>query len=277
MINLKRHLSLLNKISLVLIAAAILTGCGKEQLKTKYVARVNDAYLTKKELASLIDTTSVNTLHKSEVIRNWINREILFQKAKKEGILQQDNYKGLIKNSGKELAGALLLDSYISSVTINFEQRDLINYFEENSNDFKLRDKTYLLNIIHFSNEDRAVEFRSLVIDSDWKKAMNVFYGDSAIISLESKLLLREQDVYSIKVLRVVKRLHPLEISIVISEREGYYTVVQVLKKYLEGSLPSFALIKQDVERRFIAEKRKELMENYMKDLYSRNEIEVIN
>ena len=277
MINLKRHLSLLNKISLVLIAAAILTGCGKEQPKTEYVARVNDAYLTKKELASLIDTTSVNTLHKSEVIRNWINREILFQKAKKEGILQQDDYKGLIKNSGKELAGVLLLDSYISAVTINFEQGDLINYFEENSNDFKLRDKTYLLNIIHFSNEDRAVEFRSLVIDSDWKKAMNVFYGDSAIISLQSKLLLREQDVYSIKVLRVVKRLHPLEISIVISEREGYYTVVQVLKKYLEGSLPSFALIKQDVERRFIAEKRKELMENYMKDLYSRNEIEVIN
>ncbi len=277
MINLKRHLSLLNKISLVLVAAAILTGCGKEQPKTEYVARVNDAYLTKKELASLIDTTSVNTLHKSEVIRNWINREILFQKAKKEGILQQDDYKGLIKNSGKELAGVLLLDSYISAVTINFEQRDLINYFEENSNDFKLRDKTYLLNIIHFSNEDRAVEFRSLVIDSDWKKAMNVFYGDSAIISLQSKLLLREQDVYSIKVLRVVKRLHPLEISIVISEREGYYTVVQVLKKYLEGSLPSFALIKQDVERRFIAEKRKELMENYMKDLYSRNEIEVIN
>ena len=277
MINLKRHLSLLNKISLVLVVAAILTGCGKEQPKTEYVARVNDAYLTKKELASLIDTTSVNTLHKSEVIRNWINREILFQKAKKEGILQQDDYKGLIKNSGKELAGVLLLDSYISAVTINFEQRDLINYFEENSNDFKLRDKTYLLNIIHFSNEDRAVEFRSLVIDSDWKKAMNVFYGDSAIISLQSKLLLREQDVYSIKVLRVVKRLHPLEISIVISEREGYYTVVQVLKKYLEGSLPSFALIKQDVERRFIAEKRKELMENYMKDLYSRNEIEVIN
>jgi hypothetical protein len=261
----------------VLIAAAILTSCGKEQPKTEYVARVNDAYLTKKDLALLIDTTMVSTLHKSEVIRNWINREILFQKAKKEGILQQDDYKGLIKNSGKELAGALLLNSYISSATINFEKRDLINYFKENSNDFKLTDKTYLLNIIHFSNEDRAVEFRSLVIDSDWQKAMNVFHGDSEIISIESKLLLREQDVYSIKVLRVVKRLHPLEISIVISEREGYYTVVQVLEKYLEGSLPSFDLIKLDVEKRFVADKRKELMENYMKDLYSKNEIEVIN
>ncbi len=272
-----RRLSRLNKISLMLIAASILTGCVKEQPKTEYVARVNDAYLTKKELASLIDTTLVNTLHKSEVIRNWINREILFQKAKNEGILQQDDYKGLIKNSGKELAGALLLNSYISSVTINFEQRDLINYFEENSNDFKLPDKSYLLNIIHFGNEDRAVEFRSLVLDSDWQKAMNVFYGDSEIISIESKLLLKEQDVYSIKVLRVVKRLHPLEISIVISEREGYYTVVQVLKKYLIGSLPSFDVVKQDVEKRYLAVKRKELMENYIKDLYSKNEIEVIN
>lgn len=261
----------------MLIAASILTGCGKEQPKTEYVARVNDAYLTKKELASLIDTTMVNTLHKSEVIRNWVNREILFQKAKNEGILQQDDYKGLINNSGKKLAGVLLLESYISSVTINFEQRDLINYFEENSNDFKIADMSYLLNIIHFSNEDRAVEFRSLVLDSDWQKAMNIFYGESAIISNENKVLLKEQDVSSIKVLRVVKRLHPLEISIVISETEGYYTVVQVLEKYLIGSLPSYNVIKQDVEKRYLAERRKELLENYIKDLYSQNEIEVIN
>ena len=277
MMNLIRHLSRLNKISFMLIAASILTGCGKEQPKTEYVARVNDAYLTKKELASLIDTTMVNTLHKSEVIRNWVNREILFQKAKNEGILQQDDYKGLINNSGKELAGVLLLESYISSVTINFEQRDLINYFEENSNDFKIADMSYLLNIIHFSNEDRAVEFRSLVLDSDWQKAMNIFYGESAIISNENKILLKEQDVSSIKVLRVVKRLHPLEISIVISETEGYYTVVQVLEKYLIGSLPSYNVIKQDVEKRYLAERRKELLENYIKDLYSQNEIEVIN
>ena len=277
MMNLTRHLSRLKKISFMLIAASILTSCGKEQPKTEYVARVNDAYLTKKELASLIDTTMVNTLHKSEVIRNWVNREILFQKAKNEGILQQDDYKGLINNSGKELAGVLLLESYISSVTINFEQRDLINYFEENSNDFKIADMSYLLNIIHFSNEDRAVEFRSLVLDSDWQKAMNIFYGESAIISNENKVLLKEQDVSSIKVLRVVKRLHPLEISIVISETEGYYTVVQVLEKYLIGSLPSYNVIKQDVEKRYLAERRKELLENYIKDLYSQNEIEVIN
>lgn len=277
MMNSIRLLSRLKKISLMLIAASILTGCGKEEPKTEYVARVNDAYLTKKELASLIDTNMDNTLHKSEVIRNWINREILFQKAKNEGILKNDDYKRLVQNSGKELAGVLLLDSYIASVKINFEQRDLINYFNENNNDFKLADDSYLLNLIHFSNEDRAVEFRSLVLDSDWQKAMNIFYGDSAIIDNENEVLLKEQDVSSIKVLRVVKRLHPLEISIVISEREGYYTVVQVLKKYLIGSIPSYNVMKNEVKKRYLAEKRKELLENYIKELYSENEIEVIN
>ena len=277
MMNSIRLLSRLKKISFILIAASILNGCGEEEPKTEYVARVNDAYLTKKELASLIDTNMVNTLHKSEVIRNWINREILFQKAKNEGILKQDDYKRLVQNSGKELAGVILLDSYIASVKINFEQRDLINYFNENSNDFKLADNSYLLNIIHFSNEDRAVEFRSLVLDSDWQKAMNIFYGDSAIINNENEVLLKEQNVSSIKVLRVVKRLHPLEISIVISEREGYYTVVQVLKKYLIGSIPSYNVIKKEVEKRYLAEKRKELLEKYIKELYSENDIEVIN
>jgi len=171
----------------------------------------------------------------------------------------------------------LLLDNYISSVTINIEQRDVINYFKENRNEFKLHDKSYLLNLIYFNDEARAVEFRSLVLDSDWQKAMNVFYGDTTIIRIENMALLKEEDVYSVKVLRMVKRLHPLEISIVISEREGYYTVVQVLKIYSKGALPSFDIIKQSVEQRYLAEKRKELMENYFIDIYSKNEIEVIN
>jgi hypothetical protein len=277
MMNSIRHLSLLNKIRLLFIAAIILTGCGKEQPKTEYVARVNDAYLTKTELASIIDTTDEITLHKSEVIRNWINREVLYQKAVDEGILKQEDYKRLIKNSGKELAGVILLNKYTASKKIKFEQRDLVNYFEKNSDDFRLSNRSYLLNIIHFSNEDRAVEFRSLLLDSDWQKALNVFYNDSTLISSQSSVFIKEQDIFSVKILRMVKRLHPLEISIVISESEGYYTVVQVLEKYSKGSLPDFNVLKQEVEKRFLAEKRKEQLENYIKELYSTNEIEVRN
>jgi hypothetical protein len=277
MMNFKRHISLLNKIGSVFFAAIIIAGCGQEQKETEYVARVNDAYLTKAELSSLIDINSSSTFHKSEIIRNWINREILFQEAVKDGILDKDEYKKVIKDSERELAGTLLLNQYVSSRTINFELKDILTFFENNRNDFKLANNSYLLNIIHFTNEDRAVEFRSLVLDSDWQKALIVFYGDSTIVISKSKTLIQEQDIYTEKVLRVVKRLYPLEISIVISDREGYYTVVQVLAKYTKGSLPSFDYIRPEVEKRYLAKKKKELIENYIKDLYSNNNIEVIH
>jgi len=278
MMNFIRHLQI-NKIKLfvVLLSVFLLAGCEQEQQKTKYVARVNDSYLTAEELATMIDTGTANNTYRNETIRNWINRELLYQQAAREGILEEDNYKNILDNSAKELAGTLLLDQFSQSKTINVEQRDLMKYYEKNHDIFKCTDDSYFLNIIHFNNEDRAIEFRSLLLESDWQKTLNVFHNDSTIIGYKSSSLVKEENIYPVELLRVVKRLYPHEISIVIRERPGYYTVAQVLGKYPGGSVLPFNVIKTDVRKRYIVEKRKTLIENYIKELYSDNEIEVIN
>lgn len=276
--NFIRHLQI-NKIKLfvVLLSVFLLAGCEQEQQKTEYVARVNDSYLTAEELATMIDTGTANNTYRNETIRNWINRELLYQQAAREGILEEDNYKNILDNSAKELAGTLLLDQFSQSKTINVEQRDLMKYYEKNHDIFKCTDDSYFLNIIHFNNEDRAIEFRSLLLESDWQKTLNVFHNDSTIIGYKSSSLVKEENIYPVELLRVVKRLYPHEISIVIRERPGYYTVAQVLGKYPGGSVLPFNVIKTDVRKRYIVEKRKTLIENYIKELYSDNEIEVIN
>lgn len=277
MMSSKRHLSLKSKIEFLIFAAIIISGCGEEQPESKYVARVNNVYLSEEELAQMVDTNSSGVLLKNEIIRNWINREILFQEAEKNGILEQSDYQRIMKNSGRELAGTFLMNKYVNGKTININQRDVLEFYKQQASEFKLTEDSYLLNIIHFSNQDRAVEFRSILLDSDWQKAMNLFNSNSTIISSKSKMLVNERDLYSQKVLRVVQRLLPPEISIVIAEQEGYYTVVQVLEKYPKGSLPPFEIVKQDVKKRYLEEKRKELLEAYLSDLYSNNEIEIIN
>jgi len=278
MMNFIRHLQI-NKIKLfvVLLSVFLLAGCEQEQQKTEYVAKVNDSYLTAEELATMIDTGTANYTYRNETIRNWINRELLYQQAAREGILEEDNYKNILDNSAKELAGTLLLDQFSQSKTINVEQRDLMKYYEKNHDIFKCTDDSYFLNIIHFNNEDRAIEFRSLLLESDWQKTLNVFHNDSTIIGYKSSSLVKEENIYPVELLRVVKRLYPHEISIVIRERPGYYTVAQVLGKYPGGSVLPFNVIKTDVRKRYIVEKRKTLIENYIKELYSDNEIEVIN
>jgi hypothetical protein len=277
MMSFKKHLVKKTKISLLFIVAILFYGCVEEKKEEDYVARVNDSYLSSKELNELIDTTSSSTFYKSEVIRNWINRELMFQEAVEEGILEKEKYKSLIKNSERELAAALLLDQYVSGEKISFEPVELSSYFEENRDEFKLAKNVYLLNIIHFNNEDRAVEFRSSFLTNGWDSTLINFGGDSTIIDVWNKVLLKEQDIFPPTVLRVVKRLHPPEISIVISEGSGYYSIVQLLGKYMKGSLPPFNVIKDEIEVRYLAEKRNKLIEDYIEKLYSTNEIEVIN
>ena len=277
MMSFAKHLLITKKINLFFIAAILFLGCAEEKKEEDFVARVNDAYLSNKELKELIDTTSASTYYKNEIIRNWINRELMFQKAVEEGILDEEKYKRLIKNSERELAAAMLLNQFVSGKKIKFEQKDLSLYFEENRDEFKLAQNGYLLNIIHFSDEDRAVEFRSSFLTNGWDSTIVNFEGDSTIIDVWNNVLLNEQDIFPAAVLRVVKRLHSPEISIVISEGTGYYSIVQVLGKYLKGSLPPFDVIKDEIEIRYLAQKRNKLIEDYIENLYTTNEIEVIN
>ena len=277
MMNFKKHSVIKRIFSLFLIAASIIWGCVEEKKEEDFVARVNDSYLSKKELKDLIDTTSSNTFYRSEVIRNWINRELMFQKAVEKGIVEEDKYKQVIKNSGKELAAALLLNQYVSSKKISFEPAELMKYFEENREEFKVSQNTYLLNIIHFNDEEHAVEFRSGFLTNGWDNTLIDFETDSTIIDIQNKVLLKEQDISPPTILRLVKRLNPPEISIVVSESGGQYLIVHVLEKYLKGSIPPFEIIKDEVEMRYLAGKRHQMIEDYIESLYSTNEIEVIN
>lgn len=277
MMNFKKHLVKKKIFSLFLIAAITLWGCIEEKKEEDYAARVNDSYLSKKELKKLIDTTSSKSFYKSEVIRNWINRELLFQKAVEQGILEKEKYKDVIKNSERELAVALLLNQYVSGKKISFNPTELMSYFEENREDFKVSQNTYLLNIIHFSDEEHAVEFRSGFLSNGWDSTLVKFERDSTIIDIRNKVLLKEQDISPPTVLRLVKRLNPPEISIVISESNGQYLIVNVLEKYLDGSIPPFDVIKEEIEMRYLAKKRYQIIEDYIEKLYSTNDIEVVN
>ncbi len=141
----------------------------------------------------------------------------------------------------------------------------------------KLVDNYYLINFIKFTSEDKAVHFRSTVLESNWNKALIAFKGDPSINSEVSSWFLSEYDIEPITLLRLVQELNPEEISIVLSDDQNKYIVVQLLQKFDKGTIPPFELISGSVEKRFIAEKREDIIKNYIKDLYSKNEIDVKN
>lgn len=275
MMHCEKLLSL--KITRIIFLFSILffTNCSKETKKEDYIARVNKTYLTREEFTSLVDTTNLTGIEKEQIIKSWIYRELLFQKAKEEGIIDQDDYKNVLKKSSQELAAAMLLNNYVSSEEIELSDSELLEYYERNKNSFQLSSDSYLINKISFNTEDKAITFRSLAIESDWVKAANVFGDDTSMLRSINAELIEEKNLYPYQLMKIAKDLYPQEISIVITENAQYYSIVQILGKFPKGSIPKFEIIRQKIETRLLAEKKKQLIDYYLKELYSNNDIEI--
>jgi hypothetical protein len=273
--NCEKHLSKTLTRIVFLFGVLAFGACSEEEKKDDFVARVNESYLTREDFASLVDTTNLNSAQREQVIKNWIYQEILFQAANKEGITEREDYLSIINKSSDELAAAMLISDYLSNEEIKYSDDDLINYYESEKKYFQLSAESYLLNKVTFNSEDKAIKFRALALDSDWKKAISVFISDSSMIKNVESNLIEENNIYPAQLSRIIKDFYPEEISIVIAEKPGYYSIVQLLSKYGKQSVPPFEILKSKVENRFRAEKKKLLVEEYLKDLYSQNEIEI--
>jgi hypothetical protein len=246
-----------------------------EEKPDTYIARVNNAYLREADLSELVDSQFVSKKSRELVIKNWVRQEILLQEAVKKGITETEEFKRTVENSRRQLAASIVLQNFAASTQLVVTKEELENYYKENQTSFRIPFTAFFINRINFSNRDAAVMFRTELITNGWSEGLNKFSKDSSLINFESGVLISEQDIYPIQLLRILEGLYPLEISIVIPDERGYYTVVQYVDKYLAQSIPPFEAVKIEVERRYKAALTELALENYINDLYSLSEIEI--
>jgi hypothetical protein len=275
---LTRYLNPINWSIIVITAAFFYYGCGKESPQQNFVARVNHSYLTKEDLAKMIDTGSTSNFYKNEIIRNWINKEVMYQEAVKKGILKESEFNRLIEDSKRELAATMLMQKYYEDEKISYEPEDLEEYYNGHQDEFKRFYDSYLINKAVFNDEDKAIRFRTTVQESNWEKALNVFKSDPSVISSGTNELMYDYEIHPASLSAVVSGLNPGEVSIVVNLEPGKsFCVVQEVQKFDKGAVPPFQLIKPFVEKRYIAQKKEDAMKSYIKELYSNNEIEIRN
>ena len=253
----------------------IFGACTQPEKPDSYVARVNNSYLTETEFSELVDSQTVSEKTKTLVIKNWVKQEILLQEAIKKGITESEDFKRTVENSRRQLASSLVLQDFAASSQPVVTVEELENYYNENKSSFRIPFNAYYLNRINFSDSEAAIMFRTELMINGWTLALNKFSNDSSLINFESEILISEQDIYPIRLLRILEGLYPLEISIVIPDDRGYYSVVQLLDKYSAQSIPPYEAVKTEVERRYKAALTELAIENYINDLYSLSEIEI--
>jgi hypothetical protein len=272
---LKKHLPLIKILIPVFTAAAIIYGCGKKQEPAPFIARVNDAHLTSEQFSSLADTNKNVLLFEDEIIRRWIDRELLYQQAIKQGITEEEEFQNILKETEKQAAVSLFIKNFFDQNPPVFDQKEFEEFYNNNSGEFLLPYQSYAVNYIKFSNDDKASLFRNSAVELGWSRAYNIFKGDPSIVEEENNRFYYEHEIAPLSMLRMVKELNPLEISIILQDYEENFFLVQVLDKYSEGTIPPLEVIKEHVAQRYIAAKSEKLLRDYIKNLYHKNEIEV--
>lgn len=275
MTNCAKHLTNIKTNIFLLSIVLALVSCSEETKKKDFVARVNDSYLTREEFASLVDTANLKPDQEEQIIENWIYDEILFQQAKKNGITKTEEYNRIIYSSKKRLAAAMLLDDYAQDEESDISDEDLLKYYEINKNYFYSSAKNYLINKVVFVDADKAIKFRNTAIQENWETAVNIFLSDSSIRKNYSFQLVEENNIYPFQLARILKDFYPLEISILITEKAGYYSVVQLMKSFPANTTLPFEVIKDKIKQRFLAETKSQLIKEYLKELYSQNQVEI--
>lgn len=270
----------LKKISInlymTILILAVLTACEEKKVSPNIVAKVDNKVLTETELKKDLSEKINKKKFREEFIRQWIEQEVMFLEASKQRLLTDSSYNRIIEKSKIELAAALLEQNFFKKNKINYTINDLKRFFLKRKDNYRLNDAAYLLNAAEFNNEDNAVNFRFLAMDSNWKNAFKIYGSEKSITKKIDNKLLFEYQVQPKKLLRVVKSLDIGETSIVFQTEPNKFAVVQLLKKLKRNEIPPFNFVKNQVKERYLLLKARLMFKRYLNNLYKSYNVQIL-
>ena len=152
---------IISGLTLILLAA----GCsrankGGEANDTIYAA-VNDAQLTESGLKELVPSDYYNQLtseHKKEIVSEWVNSELLFQEALRQGLDADPEIKKIIENTRRSLLINELLERTFGEMKTP-EAAVLRKYYDEHKRNFALQEREYRVRYAAFDSKREADDF----------------------------------------------------------------------------------------------------------------------
>ena len=257
------------------IIVLLLLACEEKKQTQEYVAKVGNSVLTKEALDNYLSEEQNKNKFKNEFIRQWVDQELLYLEAEDKKLTNTEQYLNLLETTKRNIAASVLLDNYFKDNFSKPTESQLNVLYESHKDSFVLTDDGFVLNIYEFNNEQSALDFRNLALQTDWKNAEQVFENDSSIVDKSGGSFFFNYSLSPLDYSRLVKALNPGEISMVMQKEPSLFAVVQMVKIISKDSVPEFYLVKDQVEEMYFYNKSQELYGEYMEKLYSKYNVEL--
>ena len=273
----------LNKLSKKQINSAVIlclfvigaAACSKSEKPGKYVLKIDGSVLTEEQINSALADKRNSGKLREEFIQNWIEKEILFREAVKNGIPEEKEFNSIMEQSKKELAASMLIKKIADNENTAPSDDEILQYYDNNKSDFKLNDDLYIVNIVYFDGFENAVRFRDRVMENGWRNALDSPQSRNTFTAAEEAKMLFRYQLQPLLFLRTVSALQKDEIGSVMETEPGKFAVVQLIDRLNRDIIPPLSVVREEVKARSSVIKKREIIKKYIDKLIADHNLEI--
>ncbi len=260
----------------VLLILTTISSCKKEEPPEDYLAMVNGQPLTRKFLATRIDTSSFSKHELKEFIDNWIETELLAQEALKEGIEYEEDFIFQYHLNSRKLLAGKFLEKKFTEADFQPSSKEIEEYFEKYKHEFLLDYNIYKVNQIVLNDLRKAVDLRNTaILKLDFKNAVNQIVKVSDILDLRYDIYLKDFDEIPYELSEMIATMFVGEITYPIDIGSGRYLVTQLADKYDRGTTPKFHFVKDLIFERIMQVKQQNYYRSLVTKLAEESDIQI--
>ncbi|CUS96049.1 PPIC-type PPIASE domain-containing protein [Candidatus Kryptobacter tengchongensis] len=248
----REHLKKFLIVSLVLI----LIGCGKKNADKDYIARVENEYLLKSDLAGL-DSNFVKSY-----IDAWINNNLLYIEAIEQGYKANDKIERMVSEFRKSLIIKNFIQNEILHKAMKISEQEVEEFYQKHQDEFILDRPFVKIGYVKFSSRADAGSLRSKILrEKNFKSAVEGLSKEQGIVEIVPERYYDQFSIPSGELWRVAWSLNKNEISFPVRVGDNYFLIF-LYEKREAGSKADFELVAEDVRERAIVEKQNLLLDS---------------
>jgi parvulin-like peptidyl-prolyl isomerase len=265
------------KLTFILLIQTLLFGCQKSvDLPVDLIAQVNDSYLRKNNVNNSVPAdlpVETKLSMKKMIIKQWVENEIVYQSAVKEGLQWSDDELFLIEKYKKALLIQRFLDNKLNK-NFRISQKEIEDNYNDNIKEFiRKNDEVHIVHLL-IENRDNAI-FNEINESDDLKEIIKKYYFDIRSTYESPNGDLGYVVVSSLPdfLQNILRNLKTGAISKFVKSEYGYH-FVQLLDKQKKGSQVDIELVKDEIVRRLKWLKREQEYVRLMDELKEKYQVQ---
>jgi len=230
--------------------------CGRDVKPVNYIARVNNAYLTKSNLLQMLpdidNSKFVDEDFVKSVISSWVKNEIIFQHAEKYHFDRDESIAYKVQSYKKEI----IIDSYIHYLlqsNISVSENEIRDYYFKNRKSFKRDVDEARVSHIFVDDFDEANRIKKILRSRNHKETDRLFLK----YSFEKKIIRKGESIKEID--KTIFDTTPRNLFGPIPSDYGYH-IIEVLSRSRAGTIRPIDDVRDEILQRITQIK---IQENY--------------